>query len=92
MAFPESDAPHPGWFIAVAPGIAEEASLRRCMAGIAPGSRLYVLLPPSHDTPGVLRVLSERGTVREMVRQPDAVLLVWTPNAAVRDSNPAPAS
>ncbi len=92
VAFPESDAPHPGWFIAVAPGIAEEASLRRCMAGIAPGSRLYVLLPPSHDTPGVLRVLSERGTVREMVRQPDAVLLVWTPNAAVRDSNPAPAS
>ncbi len=92
VALPEGDAAHPGWFVAVPPGAAEEASLRRWMAGIAPGSRLYVLLPPSHDTPGVLRVLSERGTVREIVRQPDAVLLVWTPNAAARDPNPAPAS
>lgn len=92
VALPEGDAAHPGWFVAVLPGPAEEASLRRWMAGIAPGSRLLVLLPPSHDTPGVLRVLSERGTVREMVRQPDAVLLVWTPNAAARDSTPPPAS
>jgi hypothetical protein len=81
-ALPPGDAAHPGWFIAVPPGADEEASLARRMESMAPGTRLFLLLPPSHDTPGTMRVLSSRGTVRELVRQPDGVLLVWSPPPA----------
>jgi hypothetical protein len=93
-AFPPDDAPHPGWFVAAAPGAREEASLRAAMDALKPGQRLWLLLPPSHDTPGVMRVLSSAGTVRELVRQPDAVLLVWSPSAGERPAAPssAPAS
>jgi hypothetical protein len=79
-AFPAGDASHPGWFTPSAPGPAEEAQLRAEMQAIAPGRRLWLLLPPSHDSAGVMRVLSSAGTVRELARQNDAVLLVWSPS------------
>ncbi len=78
-ALPPGDAAHPGWFVAAAPGAAEEASIARAMDAVPSGARLFLVLPPSHDTPGIMRVLSSRGTVRELVRQPDGVLLVWSP-------------
>ncbi len=78
-ALPAGDAAHPGWFVATPPGAAEEASIARAMDGIPSGARLFLVLPPSHDTPGIMRVLSSRGTIRELVRQPDGVLLVWSP-------------
>ena len=83
-ALPSGDAAHPGWFVATEPGPSEEAALRATMEGIRPGQRLWVLLPPSHDTPGIMRTLSASGSVRELVRQADAVLLVWTPAPADR--------
>lgn len=79
VALPDGDAVHPGWFVAAPPGAAEEASIARAMDGVPANARLFLVLPPSHDTPGIMRVLSSRGTVRELVRQPDGVLLVWTP-------------
>ena len=72
--------PIPGWFTPSAPGPAEEAQLRAEMQAISPGRRLWLLLPPSHDSAGVMRVLSSAGTVRELARQNDAVLLVWSPS------------
>jgi hypothetical protein len=80
-SLPAEDAGHPGWFVATPPGPSEESALRSAMDRVPPGSRLFVLLPPSHATAGVMAVLSSRGTVRELVRQPDAVLLAWIPEA-----------
>ncbi len=79
LALPERDSPHPGWFVAAAPGPAEEAEVARALDGLGPDGRLFLLLPPSYDTPGIKRTLAARGLVRELVRQPDAVLLVWRP-------------
>jgi hypothetical protein len=81
-ALPAGDAAHPGWFVPSAPGEEEEREIARRMDALGAGARLFVLLPPSHQTPGVMRTLFSRGTVREIVRQPDAVLLVWSAAAA----------
>ena len=81
-ALPSGDADHPGWFVPAVPGIAEEREIARRMDALPAGRRLFVLVPPTHQTPGVMRTLSSRGTVREIVRQPDAVLLVWSASAA----------
>ena len=81
-ALPAGDEAHPGWFVAGTPGQAEEAAVARAMDAAPSSARLFVILPPSHDTPGIMRVLSSRGTVRELVRQPDGVLLVWSPARA----------
>ena len=79
-AFPAGDAAHPGWFTPSAPGPVEEAQLRAQMQALPAGRRLWLLLPPSHDSAGVMRVLSSAGSVRELARQNDAVLLVWSPS------------
>ena len=83
-ALPAGDARHPGWFVAAPPGPAEEAEVARAMEGLPPDARLFLLLPPSHATPGIMATLSSRGVVRELVRQADAVLLVWSPVAHER--------
>lgn len=81
-ALPSGDAAHPGWFVPSTPGEAEEREIARSMDALPAGARLFVLIPPSHQTPGVMRTLFSRGTVREIVRQPDAVLLIWSAAAA----------
>lgn len=93
-ALPAGDAAHPGWFVATPPAAAEEASIARAMDAVPANARLFLVLPPSHDTPGIMRVLSSKGTVRELVRQPDGVLLVWSPApaAGVGSATAAPAS
>jgi len=80
-ALPAADADHPGWFVAALPGPAEESQIARTMDSLPPGGRLFLLIPPPHQTPGVMRTLFSRGTVREIVRQPDAVLLLWSASA-----------
>jgi len=81
QSLPAADAEHPGWFVARLPGAEEEREISRRMDALPAGAKLYLLLPPSHQTPGVMRTLFSRGTVREIVRQPDAVLLVWSASA-----------
>jgi hypothetical protein len=88
-AIPPGDAAHPGWFVATPFGPAEESALERAMADAGPGGRVFLLLPPAQDTPGIMRVLFSRGTVRELARQTDGVLLVWSPTPA---EAPPPAS
>jgi len=80
-ALPASDAAHPGWFVPATPGAAEELQIAGWMEALPPDGRLFLLLPPSHQTPGVMRTLFSRGTVREIVRQPDGVLLIWSASA-----------
>jgi len=86
-ALPPGDADHPGWFVPAVPGDAEEREIARRMDALPAGRRLFVLVPPTHQTPGVMRTLASRGTVREIVRQPDAVLLVWSAS-----TTPSPSS
>ena len=88
-AMPPGDAAHPGWFVATPFGPAEESALERAMSDVGPGGRVFLLLPPAQDTPGIMRVLLARGTVRELARQKDGVLLVWSP---VSTETPPPAS
>ena len=78
-SLPAEDAGHPGWFVARTPGAVEEAEIRAAMDRVAPDARLFLLLPATHATRSVMAVLESRGSVRELVRQPDAVLLVWAP-------------
>ena len=80
-SIPPGDAAHPGWFVAAPFGPAEEAALEHAMSEVGPAARVFLLLPPAQDTPGIMRVLFSRGTVRELARQPDGVLLVWSPGA-----------
>lgn len=80
-ALPAEDAEHPGWFVAAPPGPAEEREVARTMDALPPGGRLFLLIPPPHQTAGIMRTLFSRGTVREIVRQPDAVLLLWSASA-----------
>jgi hypothetical protein len=80
-AIPPEDAAHPGWFVATPFGPAEESVLERAMSEAGPGARVFVLLPPAQDTPGIMRALSSRGIVRELARQKDGVLLVWSASA-----------
>jgi catechol 2,3-dioxygenase-like lactoylglutathione lyase family enzyme len=80
-ALPAGDADHPGWFVAALPGPDEEREVARTMDALPPGGRLFLLIPPPHQTPGIMRTLFSRGTVREIVRQPDAVLLLWSASA-----------
>jgi len=80
-ALPERDASHPGWFVPAAPGASEERELARAMDALPGRGHLFLLIPTSYQTPGLMRTLFARGTVREIVRQPDAVLLVWSASA-----------
>jgi hypothetical protein len=80
-ALPSGDAEHPGWFVPALPGPAEERELARRMDALPAGGRLFVLIPPPHQTAGIMRTLFSRGTVHEIVRQPDAVLLLWSADA-----------
>jgi hypothetical protein len=79
MSLPAGDASHPGWFASAAPGPGDAADLRAAMGEVPAGARLWLLIPASQDSPEVMRVLSSTGTVRELVRQADAVMLVWSP-------------
>ena len=81
LALPESDRTHPGWFVPAGAGPAEERELARTMDALPENRRLFLLIPPSYQTPAVMRILFARGTVREIARQTDAVLLVWSASA-----------
>jgi hypothetical protein len=67
--------------VPAAPGVSEERELARAMDSLPGGGHLFLLIPTSYQTPGIMRTLFARGTVREIVRQPDAVLLVWSASA-----------
>ncbi|HEX4440214.1 MAG TPA: hypothetical protein VH854_09095 [Thermoanaerobaculia bacterium] len=90
QALPSGDADHPGWFVARLPGEEEEREISLRMDALPADRRLFLLLPPSHQTPGVMRTLFSRGTVREIVRQPDAVLLVWSASATPSSLSSSP--
>jgi hypothetical protein len=78
VALPAGDTAHPGWFVAwpLKPEDVRDATLA---ADAAPaGGRVFLLLPPAYSQPALMGPLEERGVLRELVRQPDGVLTVWT--------------
>lgn len=77
-ALPEGDAAHPGWFVAwpLRPEDARRAA--DAAEGVGSGGRLFLLLPPAYARPELMDPLARTGTLRELVRQPDGVLTVWT--------------
>lgn len=84
VALPAGDAAHPGWFVAwpLTPEDARDAG--RAADATGAGAHLFLLLPPAYSQPAVMAPLAERGTLRELVRQPDGVLTVWLPPAPAR--------
>jgi hypothetical protein len=77
LALPQGDAAHPGWFVAwpLSPDDVRRATDAAATAG---SGRLYLLLPPAYNQPALMDPLAQVGTLRELVRQPDGVLTVWS--------------
>jgi hypothetical protein len=79
-ALPEDLERHPGWFVPAVPGTAEQRLVSRAVAGLAPGGRAFLLLPPAYATPGLRAALgSSGGTVRELLRTPEVLVLLAIP-------------
>src|SRR5262249_3079123 len=78
VSLPSGDASHPGWFVAwpLSPGDVGDAE--RSAAAIGSGGRLFLLLPNDYSRPALMDPLAAHGTLREIVRQPDGVLTVWS--------------
>ncbi len=76
-SLPESDAAHPGWFVAWPLAEPDVRLAQRIAEGLPPGGRLFLLLPPAYNTPALMTPLAERGRLREIARQDDGVLTVW---------------
>ena len=75
----EDLAQHPGWFVPALPGSAEEHSLAAAAAEVAPGRRLFLVMPPAYATPGLANTLTALGgRARELMRSPDALVILWT--------------
>jgi hypothetical protein len=78
-ALPEELALHPGWFVPAVPGAAEERLVARAVASLPPGGRAFLILPPPYATPGLRAALgSPGGTVREILRTPEVLVLLAT--------------
>jgi hypothetical protein len=78
-ALREGDADHPGWFVAWPLSPADARRAADVAAEVPPGGRLFLLLPPAYDRRELMDPLARSGTLRELVRQPDGVLTMWTP-------------
>jgi len=79
VALPAGDASHPGWFVAWPLSADDVGVAERAADETSPGSRLFLLLPPAYSQAALMDPLARRGNLRELVRQPDGVLTVWTP-------------
>jgi hypothetical protein len=84
-AVPSGDAAHPGWFVAWPLKAEDVRDAEAASAAVGAGRQLFLLLPPAYNLPALMDPLGRRGTLRELVRQPDGVLTVWTPP---RDARP----
>lgn len=77
-ALPAGDGPHPGWFIARPLTDADVRDALRLAEALPAGTRLFLLLPPAYSARALMDPLGERGVLRELARQNDGVLTVWT--------------
>ncbi|HWZ86010.1 MAG TPA: hypothetical protein VN032_07415 [Thermoanaerobaculia bacterium] len=78
VPLPAGDAPHPGWFVAWPLTQEDVRGAVRAADETPAASRLFLLLPPAYSRPALMGPLGERGALKELVRQPDGVLTVWT--------------
>ncbi len=66
---------HPGWSVPADPAVEERARLSALSR--ARGGRVLFLLQPEEATPSFRAQLSARGRVREVLRHPQAVAILW---------------
>ena len=78
QAFPPDLATHPGWFLPEPPPGGSFGPLAKDLAGIAPGGRAFVVAHPLWAGPELARVLEARGTHRNLVKEPDALVVLWS--------------
>ncbi|HTR04802.1 MAG TPA: hypothetical protein VMN82_16560 [Thermoanaerobaculia bacterium] len=78
-ALPDTDAPHPGWFVAWPLSPDDVRRTESLAASLPKDARLFLLLPPAYSQPALTDPLSRLGVLRELVRQKDGVLTAWTP-------------
>jgi len=79
-AFPADLAKHPGWFATEPPKESDYSGLEEALARIPRQGRAWLLLPPVYRTPKLDAILSAGGEVRELAREPDLLLLLWSPS------------
>jgi len=92
-AFPLELAGHPGWFVPAPPPSSAYRDLGTELAGVAPGGRAFLVAHPLWAGPELARVIAAGGTARDLVRDPDALVVAWSPGkreAEPRSAVPAP--
>ena len=81
VPLPAGDASHPGWFVAWPLTPEDARDTERAAVEAGSGGRVFLLLPPAYSQPALMGPLEARGILKELVRQPDGVLTVWTPRS-----------
>jgi hypothetical protein len=90
-ALPAELAGHPGWFVPQLPGERESRAVARAAGSLAPGARLFLVLPPAYATPGLLAALeTPGGRVRAISRGRDALVILRTREAPSPQALSAP--
>jgi len=77
IAYPLEEALHPGWFRLRVPEPSDEIRLEESIRRTPPGGRFFLLLYPHEYGPGLRSFLASGGTVAELIRRPDGLLIVW---------------
>ncbi len=79
VALPEEIAAHPGWFVPALPVEADTRTVESALAGLPPGSRLFLVVPPAYATPGLLTSLEASGVrARVLARSPHVLVMLQT--------------
>jgi hypothetical protein len=78
-AFPTDLEKHPGWFVTEPPTESDYRSLEEELGRIPRERRAWLLLPPVYRSSRLDAILSARGQTRELAREPDLLLLRWSP-------------
>jgi hypothetical protein len=89
LAFPPDLSLHPGWFVPAPPPEKAYGALVSELAGVPPGGRAFVVGHPLWAGPDLARALASAGSARDLVREPDALVLSWS---AAKAANRPPAA
>jgi hypothetical protein len=79
-AFPADLEMHPGWFVTEPPTPSDYRTLKEELGRIPRQGRVWLLLPPVYRTAELNAILSTGGQLRELARETDSLLLLWSPS------------
>ena len=89
-ALPEEAAAHPGWFVPALPGREDAERIRRTAAGLRPGGRLFLVVPPAYATPELVAALQSGGLTRVIAETRDVVVILRSPAPSSPPDSGAP--